>query len=446
MARFFGWFAILVLLAALAVGGFVGWYQFENQPPEIKPVHIPEALGLKSRITVEVTENRTGLRKVTGEIIQGDQVMLLPEKPFPVYPFWKRRGVMHDSVSWDIEPSLLGLRDGEALIRITASDASWRNGFKGNQAMLEVKLPVDITPPRIALKSTVHNIRMGGTGLVSFALNEKPARAYVRVGKVTFPACEFTSKGDVTYISLIALPYDTRDPGGITIEVEDAAGNQAKASVAYTVLRRRSKVDRINITDSFLQRKMPDLAIHYPEVKGSLIEQFLIINNKIRKQNNEQLAALCRNGESTMLWHGSFVRMPGALRARFADFRHYMYKGKEIDQAYHMGVDIADRSHSPVPAGNRGKVVFAGYLGIYGNTIVLDHGIGLFSSYSHLSQINVKRGDMVERGQTIGLTGFTGLAGGDHLHYGMMVNGVFINPVEWWDMKWIRDHILANLS
>jgi len=446
MARFFGWFAILVLVVALAAGGFVGWYQFEDQPPEIKPVHIPDALGLKAGITVEVSENRTGLKKVTGEIVQGDQVMILPEKQFPVYPFWERRGVMHSRVSWNIDPSLLGLKDGDALVRITASDASWRNGFKGNQAVLEVKMPVDVTPPRIAIRSTVHNIRMGGSGLVSFALNEKPAKAGVRVGKTVFPAYEFNAKGSSSYIALIALPYDARDPGGIMIEVEDAAGNRATASVAYTVLRRRLKVDRINISDSFLQRKMPDLAIHYPEVKGSLLEQFLIINNKIRQENNQQLAALCRNGEPAILWHGSFVRMPGALRARFADFRHYMYKGKEIDQAYHMGVDIADRSHSPVPAGNRGRVVFTGFLGIYGNTVVLDHGIGLFSTYSHLSRINVNRGDTVDRGQTIGLTGLTGLAGGDHLHFGMMVNGVFVNPVEWWDMKWIRDHILANLS
>ncbi len=446
MTRFLAWLSILILLVALGAGGFIGWYQFENQPPEIKPVHIPDALGLKSSIAVEVTENRTGLRSVKGEIIQGNRVVPLPPKQYHVYPFYERKGVKRARVSWNIEPSSLGLTDGKAVIRIIASDASWRNGFQGNQAVLEIKLPVDITPPSIAIKSTVHNIRMGGAGLISYALNEKPSRTGVRVGKVLFPAYEFNSRGTSSYISLIALPFDTKDPGGIMIEVEDLAGNLSKASVAYTVLRRRPRVDRINITDSFLRRKMPDLSIHYPEVKGSLIEQFLIINNKIRQENNQQLAALCRNGEPTMLWHGSFVRMPGALRARFADFRHYIYKGKEVDQAYHMGVDIADRAHSPVPAGNRGKVVFTGFLGIYGNTVVIDHGIGLFSTYSHLSQINVKRGDMVERGQTIGLTGFTGLAGGDHLHYGMMVNGVFVNPVEWWDMKWIRDHILANLS
>ncbi len=445
MARFFAWFSALLVVLLLAAGGLVWWYQFENQPPQIKPLHIPAALGLDSVIRVDVTDNRCGLKSVTAEIIQGEHTAPLEGKQYPVHPFYERKGVMHDTVLFEIRPAELGIGDGAAVVRITATDNSWRNGFKGNISALEIKIPVDITPPRIAVRSTVHNIRMGGSGLISFDVNEKPAKVGVRLGDILFPAYEFTEKSKNGYVALVALPFDKRNPGPMMIEVEDLAGNKSKASVAYTVLRRRSRVDRINISDSFLQRKMPDLSIHYPEVKGSLLEQFLVINNQIRRENNEQLTSLCRNGEPEMLWHGSFVRMPGSLRARFADFRHYFYKGKEIDQAYHMGVDIADRTHSPVPAGNRGKVVFAGFLGIYGNTVVLDHGIGLFSTYSHLSQINVNRGDMVERGQTIGLTGLTGLAGGDHLHYGMVVSGMFVNPVEWWDMKWIRDHILANL-
>ncbi len=446
MARFLGWFISIILIVALAAAGLIVWYQFESQAPQIKPVEIPGAMGIKSRISVDISENRTGLRVVRAEIVQNGKTVPLQEKRYPVHPFWERRGVIKDSILWDIEPAKLGLSDGNAVVRIIAADLSWSNGFRGNEAVLEIKLPVDITPPRIAVRSTVHNIRMGGAGLVSYDLNEIPAGTGVRVGKTFFPAYKFSHGSQIGYIALVALPYDAGDPGRIIIEAEDNAGNRSKASVAYTVLKRRSKVDRINITDSFLQRKVPDLVIHYPDIKGSLIEQFLVINNKIRTENNAQLSSLCRNGEPTMMWHGSFIRMPGALRARFADYRHYMYKNREIDQAYHMGVDIADRSHSPVPAGNKGRVVFAGFLGIYGNTVVLDHGIGLFSTYSHLSQINVTRDDMVERGQTIGLTGLTGLAGGDHLHYGMMINGVFVNPVEWWDMKWIRDHILANLT
>ncbi len=445
MARFFAWFATILLVLIIVAGGFIWWLQFENQPPVIKPLHVPNALGIESVIKVEVSDNRSGLRSIRAEVEQDGRVVTLPGKEYKLPPFYERKGVLHDTVTIEIRPVEQGLKDGEAEEKIVAADASWRNGLQGNMSAVEIKIPVDITPPRIAIKSTVHNIRMGGAGLVSFGINEKPSKVGIRLGNVLFPAYAFSKQGSHSYIALVALPHDKKNPGPMLIEVEDLAGNKSKASVAYSVLYRRSKVDRINISDSFLQRKMPDLAIHYPEVKGSLLEQFLIINNKIRKENNQQLLSLCRNGTPEILWHGSFVRMPGSLRARFADFRHYFYKGKEIDQAYHMGVDIADRTHSPVPAGNRGKVVFAGFLGIYGNTVVLDHGIGLFSTYSHLSQINVNRGDMVERGQTIGLTGLTGLAGGDHLHYGMAVNGIFVNPVEWWDMKWIRDHILANL-
>ncbi len=444
MARFFAWLTISVLVILVAGGALVGWFQFEGNAPEIKAKDIPDALGRKSHISVSVSEDRTGLRMVRAEIVQNGQVVLLPEHKYESHPFYERKGVFNDTISWDIDAAALGLGEGEAVLRIVASDQSWRNGFKGNQAVLDIKSRVDITPPVIALRSTVHNIRMGGAGLISFALNEEPVRAGVAVGKRFFPAYAIEGKEN-SYITLIAVPYDSRDPGPLMIEVTDLAGNIAKTSVPCKILRRRVKVDRINISDSFLQRKVPDLAMHYPELKGSLLEQFLIINNKIRKMNNEQLASICRNGEPAIMWHGSFVRMSGALRARFADFRHYRYKGKEIDTAYHMGVDIADRTHSPVPAGNSGRVKFADFLGIYGNTVVIDHGAGLFSTYSHLSQMNVSKGDTVERGQVIGLTGMTGLAGGDHLHYGMMINGFFVNPVEWWDMKWIRDHILANI-
>ncbi len=444
MARFFAWFTISVLVILVAGGALIGWFQFEGNAPVIKAREIPDALGRKTHISVSVSEDRTGLRMVRAEVVQNGRVVLLPEHKYEIHPFYERRGVFHDTISWDIDAAALGLTDGDAILRIIASDQAWNRGFKGNEGVLEIKSRVDITPPAISLRSTVHNIRMGGAGLVSFGLNEEPCRAGVAVGKRFFPA--YAMKGrERGYIALIAVPYDSSEPGPLMIEVTDLAGNIARASVPCKILRRRIKVDRINITDSFLPRKVPDLAIHYPDLKGSLLDQFLEINNRIRKMNNEQLASICRNGEPEILWHGSFVRMPGALRSRFADFRHYKYRGKEIDTAYHLGVDIADRTHAPVPAGNSGRVKFSGFLGIYGNTVVIDHGAGLFSTYSHLSRIDVSVGDAVERGQVIGLTGMTGLAGGDHLHYGMMINGFFVNPVEWWDMKWIRDHILANI-
>ena len=134
------------------------------------------------------------------------------------------------------------------------------------------------------------------------------------------------------------------------------------------------------------------------------------------------------------------------MESEFADVRSYIYKGKKVDQQVHLGFDLAVTAHTPVLASNDGKVVWAAPLGIYGNCIVVDHGYGLQSIYGHLSSIAVKEGDMVKRGQEMGKSGSTGLAGGDHLHYSMQVEGVEVNPVEWWDAHWIKDHVQDRLK
>ena len=131
--------------------------------------------------------------------------------------------------------------------------------------------------------------------------------------------------------------------------------------------------------------------------------------------------------------------------SNFAEMRTYLYGGREIDKQVHYGYDLASTRQSSVPAANRGAVVFAGPLTIYGNTVIVDHGLGLQTLYAHLSSIEVKVGDVVARGQELGRTGATGLAMGDHLHFEVLVNGVSVTPLEWWDAKWIRDHITKPL-
>jgi murein DD-endopeptidase MepM/ murein hydrolase activator NlpD len=128
-------------------------------------------------------------------------------------------------------------------------------------------------------------------------------------------------------------------------------------------------------------------------------------------------------------------------RSSFADDRSYYYKGKKIDEEYHLGVDLASVRHAQVEAANRGRVVFTGYLGLYGNAVIVDHGQGVFTLYGHLSQIKVKPGDLVEHDGLLGLSGATGMAGGDHLHFSILVNGIFVDPVEWWDAHWLQVNI-----
>jgi murein DD-endopeptidase MepM/ murein hydrolase activator NlpD len=130
----------------------------------------------------------------------------------------------------------------------------------------------------------------------------------------------------------------------------------------------------------------------------------------------------------------------------FADRRSYIYKGTKIDQQDHVGFDLSVTQHYPIEASNDGKVVLAEYFGIYGNTVIVDHGAGLLSLYGHLSSIDVKPGQAVKKKEPVGKSGETGLAGGDHLHFGMFLHGVPVDPREWWDAKWINDHVLSRLK
>jgi murein DD-endopeptidase MepM/ murein hydrolase activator NlpD len=162
--------------------------------------------------------------------------------------------------------------------------------------------------------------------------------------------------------------------------------------------------------------------------------------------NNDAIAALARKTAPAILWEGAFQPLGGSqIESSFADYRTYLYDGKEVDRQVHLGFDLAKTVNAPVTVGNRGNVLFAAELGIYGNTVIVDHGMGVQSLYAHLSSFAVKEGDEVQKGQTLGTSGQTGLAGGDHVHFSMLVNGQFVNATEWWDPHWIEDRITRKL-
>ena len=135
-----------------------------------------------------------------------------------------------------------------------------------------------------------------------------------------------------------------------------------------------------------------------------------------------------------------------AVQAQFADARTYIYNGKEVDQQVHLGFDLATTANAPISAAQRGVVVHADDLGIYGNCVVIDHGLGVQSLYGHLSSIGVRVGDKVEKGQEIGRSGQTGLAGGDHLHFTTLVGGEQVTPVDWWSTQWMQDRVLRKIA
>jgi murein DD-endopeptidase MepM/ murein hydrolase activator NlpD len=168
----------------------------------------------------------------------------------------------------------------------------------------------------------------------------------------------------------------------------------------------------------------------------------------LRVKNNAAIQAMAAQTSPELLWNGVVFHpfTNTKAEAAFADFRTYVYQGREVDKQVHLGFDLASFANAAVVAANRGKVIFAADLGIYGNCVVIDHGMGVQSLYGHLSSIAVKVGDLVEKSQELGKTGMTGLAGGDHLHFTMLVNGQMVNPIEWWDEHWIQDRVLRKLK
>jgi murein DD-endopeptidase MepM/ murein hydrolase activator NlpD len=220
------------------------------------------------------------------------------------------------------------------------------------------------------------------------------------------------------------------------------------------VFPKPQKRSRIELDDRFVGRVVPEILEHSPELKiappqtgADMITPFLSINGELRRINAGQIAALARKTSPSKLWDGPFVQLGNSkVEAAFADHRTYVYKGREVDQQVHLGFDLAVTSRVAILAANAGTVLNASWLGIYGNCIIIDHGMGVQSLYGHLSSFDVKVGDTVTKGQTIGRSGMTGLAGGDHLHFTMLVNGRMVNPVEWWDPHWIEDRVQRKLG
>jgi murein DD-endopeptidase MepM/ murein hydrolase activator NlpD len=273
------------------------------------------------------------------------------------------------------------------------------------------------------------------------------------VGDQEYPGYPLGGSDPAVKVAFFALLYNQDLHTPINAFARDDAGNEAKASFIDDVFEKPQKKSRIELDDKFLNRVVPEILEHAPELKmapppdgSDMMPAFLRINGELRKTNADQIAAMSKKSAATRLWDGAFVQLGNSqVEASFADHRTYIYKGKEVDQQVHLGFDLAVTAHVPVHAANSGVVVNADWLGIYGNCVVIDHGQGVQSLYGHLMSFDVKVGDKVTRGQQIGRSDSTGLAGGDHLHFTMLVGGRMVNPVEWWDAHWIADRVDRKL-
>lgn len=442
------WFLILIFLAIILPGIWFLFMKMEGEKPIIDLKVAPKILPAHSELSLIVSDMKSGIKEIKVELIKDNKKTVLFEKQYPLKEFTDLSGLHRVSVKIPISTEKLGIPDGKAKLQFSATDHSWRNWWNGNESYLEKDVLFDTKAPVITVLSRRHYINRGGTGLVIYKLSEPCEKTGVNVGKDFFPGYGGYFKNPDIYMAFFAVKKDQGTNTQIYVSAIDFAGNSTRGEFYYHILDKHFKNATLQITDSFLNSKFP----HFQSYAGwpknsSTIDKFRFINRTLRKIDNNLILSVGKKTEPTIYWKGVFLRLPrAATMSSYAEHRFYSYNGSIIDEADHMGIDLASIANADVPAANAGRIAFVGDAGIYGNTVCIDHGFGLFSSYSHLSQINVKVGDMVSKGDIIGRTGHTGWAGGDHLHFAMFVDHVFVNPIEWWDSSWIKNNIMDKIN
>ncbi len=431
---------LLVVFFLAIIGGVVylaNSPMFERNAPKIE---VADSLfwNLKEPIKVRLSDD-SGIRSYkvvlndgTSDFVVLEEEVATPQKEMEVSVTLPRAG-------WN-------RRSTSASMRIEVTDASSWNLLKGNSSIKSVNIAIDSVRPTAFVLANSYSIKQGGSALVVFGAKDKNLKSvYVKTsfGKI-FKAEPFYKPG--YYAALIAWPVPEKRFRA-WVEATDLAGNLTKAHIPLFVEKQRYRRSNITLKDRFLNGKVADLAMEFDETANisNPVERFRIINEEIRKKNEELIHKIGSKVSDKLIRRWSvkpFLPLKNAKKvASFGDHRFYYYNRKKVSESYHLGLDLASVKMADIVASNPGRVVYSGYNGIYGNMPMIDHGLGLYTLYGHCSSVNVKEGDDVTRGEKIAKTGKTGLALGDHLHFGIVVQGVEVRPVEWMDPRWIKNNI-----
>ena len=440
---------------ALTVGviiltsGFLVWLitiPFEGQKPSLEIHPLPEFLTGPREFIVSASDTNRGLRSIKVTIKQKDREVVVFQKEFPGEGLFFRKGLRNFDTVFSINPKELA--QGAIDLEVRIRDYSKRNAGEGNLSELQHKMVVDTVPPMIRPVSRLNYVKIGGAGLVLYQASPDATESGLFVNDIFFKGFPVHNETQgPSHVCYFAVPHDIETNAKLYLMAKDKAGNQSQTGFNYRIRKKVFRTRKSVIAEQFLENVLPYFASYEFSSKGNNIEKFLKMNSDLREENRLTFLKLAGETTSEQLWEGPFLRHRNAeTTAKFAERRIYYYKGERIDEQTHLGVDLASLANSEVEAANNGRVIFADHLGIYGLTVVLDHGQGVASSYSHLSKTLVEVGQNVEKGEVLGLTGQTGLAGGDHLHFAIMVAGVFVNPIEWWDAHWIQDNITRKLD
>ncbi len=428
------------LILALVIAGAVYVYSsamFEREAPSIS-IDSNGYWNLKKPLKIDI-DDASGVKSYSVVLKSKDDDNTLHYEQF-ITP--------KDSLIIEVEPprSAYAMKDKNIKIIVQATDASKWNFLNGNTSTKEIELKIDKKRPELSIIGHSYKIKKGGAALVIFKVDDEHLKEFyieTNYGK-KFKAQPFYKKG--YYISLLAWPV-TVDSFKATVIAKDYAGNSSKTYIPLYIKQKKYRVSNIKLSDRFLKGKIAQLAEEFAETQGveDSIEQFKIINEDVRAKNEKLIHEITSKVSDEMISDFKINKMyplkNGQVVATFGDHRKYSYEGKPISESYHLGLDMASNAQAQIKPQNGGDVVYSDYNGIYGNMPIIHHGLGLYTLYGHCSSVNVNNGDFVNAKENIANTGKSGYAMGDHLHFGVLIQGIEVRPAEWMDNDWMRLNI-----
>jgi len=401
-----------------------------------------KAVGIGTPVSVTIS-NPHGVRRIDAYLEQNGARYPVYQESAPARRlFWDRHQAPRMVKFEAGKNKAPNLKEGPARLVVEAVS----NDLRGSTDSAAAEVNVVLSAPRVIPDDLQHYIYQGSMELVTFTVSGSWNEAGVKVGPYTFRSFPLPGKPAEQRFSMFGYPWDLPADTQPLVYARNGAGTEATGHFWFKVFPKKFRVRDFDLDDKLMDKLVTSVDPTGQIAPGpDLLSRFLKINGELRKKNNQQLYDLRLKTEEKILWNGPFIHY-GKEEADFADVRNYIYHGKKVDQQVHLGFDLSDKQNAPVTAANDGRVVWASDLGIFGNCIVLDHGYALQSIYGHLREIDVKPGEMVKKGQKMGIAGQTGLAGGVHVHFSMQTDGVQTNPLEWWDEHWIKDRILKKLA
>ena len=430
-------FPFFVLIAVIAIC-YVGYIQFFNTPKfRLNSADQISTAGFSAQIDSE------------NVLIKSIEIFLIVEndKTFMIYS----KDEFDDSKSThDID---VGFNENSEFIKyikkakdteLTLSyNIQYRNKFFNSELNDSYLISVDFKPPEISNIETDGYVYLGGIGYIKLKSSLDVSKLYLDNGNGDLFYPISNKKNDfIEHLIFFTCSNKPCKDNGVKIYAEDFAKNSTVVFRKIRTIKNKKwpeyliKIDRKSFTDK------------YNEILNSNIEMinkndFLRINKVERALNESKIKKITTNINPKKYFIGSFNQLANSkVSSKFSEKRRYYFSDSEdeiIDIQLHWGYDLSSIQNAEVFAANSGIVVNVdNALGIYGSVVIIDHGLGFYSLYSHLNNIYVKKGDIVDKSTLIGLTGTSGMAFGDHLHLGIYLQGVPIDPVEFWDSKYMN--------